>query len=215
LTRLLIAERKKENYMNFLEEKILTDGVIKPGNILKVDSFLNHQIDVDIIRQIAYELKRRFKGVDVTKILTIEASGIAIATLLGDLYDVPVVFAKKGETANSTDDKYVSQAYSFTHKKMNNVFISRPYLHEGEKVLIVDDFLADGQAVHALIDLIGQAHAEVAGIGIAIEKGQQEGGRRLRSEGYRLESIAIIEAMDCEKQTVCFRDQFEHNNGLT
>jgi xanthine phosphoribosyltransferase len=98
---------------------------------------------------------------------------------------------------------------------MNNVFISRPYLHEGEKVLIVDDFLADGQAVHALIDLIGQAHAEVAGIGIAIEKGQQEGGRRLRSEGYRLESIAIIEAMDCEKQTVCFRDQFEHNNGLT
>ena len=136
--------------MNFLEEKILIDGVIKPGNILKVDSFLNHQIDIDIIRQIAYEFKRRFKGTEVNKVLTIEASGIAIATLLGDLYDVPVVFAKKSETANSTDDKYVAEAYSFTHKKLNNVFISRPYLHATDKVLIVDDFLADGQAAHAL-----------------------------------------------------------------
>ena len=132
--------------MNFLEEKILTDGVIKQGNILKVDNFLNHQIEIDIMRQMAYEFKRRFKGVEVNKVLTIEASGIAIATLLGDLYDVPVVFAKKSETANSTDDKYMSQAYSFTHKQMNNVFISRPYLNEGEKVLIVDDFLADGNA---------------------------------------------------------------------
>ncbi len=195
--------------MNFLEEKILTDGVIKSGNILKVDSFLNHQIDIDVMRQVAYEFKRRFKGIRVDRILTIEASGIAIATLLGNLYDVPVVFAKKSETANSTDDKYMSQAYSFTHKKLNNVFISRPYLHAGENVLIVDDFLADGEAVHALIDLVHQAGGEVAGIGIAIEKGQQKGGRELRDEGYRIESIAIIESMDWEKQTIRFRKQAE------
>ena len=201
--------------MNFLEEKILMDGVIKPENILKVDSFLNHQIDIDIMRQMAYELKRRFRGVEVDKVLTIEASGIAIATLLGDLYDVPVVFAKKSETANSTDNKYVAQAYSFTHKKMNNVFISRPYLHTGEKVLIVDDFLADGQAVHALIDLVHQAGGEVAGIGIAIEKGQQKGGRELREEGYHLESIAIIESMNWETQTIQFREQQEMSLGKT
>ena len=201
--------------MNFLEEKILTDGVIKPGNILKVDNFLNHQIEIDIMRQMAYEFKRRFKGVEVNKVLTIEASGIAIATLLGDLYDVPVVFAKKSETANSTDDKYMSQAYSFTHKQMNNVFISRPYLNEGEKVLIVDDFLADGQAMHALIDLVHQAGGEVAGIGIAIEKGQQAGGKTLREEGYHLESIAIIDTMDWETQTIRFRKQPEIKLGKT
>jgi len=193
--------------MNFLEEKILSDGVVKPGDILKVDSFLNHQIDIGIIRQIANEFQRRFSGVEVDKVLTIEASGIAIATLLGALYDVPVVFAKKGETANCTDDKYVSQAYSFTHKKMNTVFVSRPYLNKGERVLIVDDFMADGKAAHALIDLVHQAGGEVAGIGIAIEKGQQQGGRTLREEGYRLESIAIVEAMDAETQTIRFRPQ--------
>ena len=193
--------------MNFLEEKILQDGVIKEGNILKVDSFLNHQIDIDIMRQMAYEFKRRFRGVEVNKILTIEASGIAIATLLGHLYDVPVVFAKKSQTANSTDDKYVAQAYSFTHKKMNNVFISKPYLKSTDKVLIVDDFLADGQAAHALIDLVHQAGAEVAGIGIAVEKGQQKGGGELRSEGYWLESLAIVEQMDWQTQTIKFREQ--------
>ncbi len=191
--------------MNFLEEKILEDGIIKEGNILKVDNFLNHQIDVDIIRQIAYEIKRRFRGEEVNKILTIEASGIAIATLLGDLYDVPVVFAKKGETANCTDDKYVSQAYSFTHKRSNNVFVSRPYLSADDKVLIVDDFLADGQASKALIDIVHQAGGQVVGLGIAIEKGQQQGGRMLREEGYHLESIAIIESMDYEKQEIIFR----------
>lgn len=195
--------------MNFLEEKILQDGVIKEGNILKVDSFLNHQIDIDIMRQMAYEFKRRFKGVEVNKVLTIEASGIAIATLLGHLYDVPVVFAKKNQTANSTDDKYISQAYSFTHKKMNNVFVSKPYLHDTDKVLIVDDFLADGQAAHALIDIVHQAGGQVAGIGIAIEKGQQPGGTLLRNEGYRVESIAIVESMDWESQTIKFRKQPE------
>lgn len=193
--------------MNFLEEKILLDGVIKEGNILKVDSFLNHQIDIDIMRQMAYEFKRCFHGIEVNKVLTIEASGIAIATLLGDLYDVPVVFAKKSETANSTDDKYVSQAYSFTHKRMNNVFISKPYLSSTDKVLIVDDFLADGEAAHALIDLVHQAGGKVAGLGIAIEKGQQKGGSELRKEGYRVESIAIVETMDWKTQTIKFRDQ--------
>lgn len=193
--------------MNFLEEKILSDGVVKTGNILKVDNFLNHQIDIHVIRQIAQELKRRFEGERIDKVITIESSGITIATLLGDLYGVPVVFAKKGETANSTDDKYVSQAYSFTHKRMNQVFISRPYLHTGERVLIVDDFLADGQAVHALIDIVQQASAEVVGIGIAIEKEQQQGGYDLRNEGYHLESIAIVESMNPETQTIRFRQQ--------
>ena len=191
--------------MNFLEERILSDGNIKQGNILKIDNFLNHQIDVDIMRQIAYELKRRFCGVEVNKILTIEASGIAIATMLGDVYNVPVVFAKKSETANSTDDNYVSHAYSFTHKKMNKVFVSKPYLHPTDKVLIVDDFLAEGQAVHALIDLVHQAGGEVAGIGIAVEKGQQKGGATLREEGYRLESIAIIDEMNWETQEIDYR----------
>lgn len=193
--------------MNFLEEKILQCGTIKEGNILKVDSFLNHQIDIDIMRQMAYEFKRRFRGKEVNKILTIEASGIAIATLLGDLYDVPVVFAKKSQTANSTDDKYMSQAYSFTHKKLNNVFISKPYLHEWDKVLVVDDFLADGEAMHALIDLVHQAGGEVVGIGIAVEKGQQRGGSILRSEGFQVESIAIVEEMDWQTQTIRFRHQ--------
>ena len=190
--------------MNFLEEKILKDGIIVQGNILKIDSFLNHQIDIGIIRQIASELKRRFSGVVVNKVLTIEASGIAIATMLGNLYDVPVVFAKKSETANSTDDKYMSQAYSFTHKKMNSVFVSKPYLHPTDRVLIVDDFLADGQAVHSLIDLVHQAGGKVVGIGIAVEKGQQKGGRELREEGYQVESIATIKEMDWETQTVTF-----------
>ena len=194
--------------MNFLEEKILSDGNVKQGNILKIDNFLNHQIDIDIIRQIAYELKRRFRGVEVNKILTIEASGIAIATMLGHVYDVPIVFAKKSETANSTDNKYMSQAYSFTHKKMNNVLVSKPYLHATDKVLIVDDFLADGQAMHALIDLVRQAGGEVVGIGIAVEKGQQKGGAMLREEGYHLESIAIIDEMNWETQEIKFR-----NNG--
>lgn len=193
--------------MNFLEERIASDGIIKPGDILKIDNFLNHQIDIGIIRQIAVELKQRFSGVEVNKVLTIEASGIAIATMLGNLYDVPVVFAKKSETANSTDSKYVSQAFSFTHKKMNHVFVSKPYLHPTDHVLIVDDFLADGQAVRALIDLVHQAGGKVAGIGIAVEKGQQKGGRQLREEGYHLESIAIIDEMDWETQTIRFREQ--------
>ena len=192
--------------MNFLEEKILSDATIKEGNILKIDNFLNHQIDIDIIRQIAYEIKRRFKGKEVTKILTIEASGIAIATLLGEIYDIPVVFAKKGETANSTDDKYIAQAYSFTHKKHNNVFVSKPYMLPGEKVLIVDDFLADGQAMGALVDIVHQAGAEVVGLAVAVEKGQQNGGKNLRAKGYQVESVAIIDSMDYKTGKIVFRN---------
>ncbi len=197
--------------MNFLEEKIVSDGVVRPGNILKIDNFLNHQIDIGIIRQIASELKRRFCGVEVNKILTIEASGIAMATMLGHLYDVPVVFAKKSETANSVDTKYVSHAYSFTHKQENKVFVSKPYLQPTDRVLIVDDFLADGQAVHALIDLVQQAGGKVVGIGIAVEKGQQKGGRLLREEGFQLESIAIIEDMNWETQEILFREEGVNN----
>ena len=191
-----------------MEEKIITDGIIKAGNLLKVDNFLNHQIDIDIIRQIAYELKRRFRGETINKILTIEASGIAIATMLGHLYDVPVVFAKKSQTTNSTDDKYMAEAYSFTHQRNNQVFVSRPYLSDTDRVLIVDDFLADGQACMALINLVHQAGGEVVGIGIAIEKGQQPGGDLLRSEGYHLESIAIIDSMDDETQSIRFRSEY-------
>ncbi len=190
--------------MNFLEEKILADGKVKSGDILKVDSFLNHQIDIDIMRQIGYELKRRFRGTCITKILTIEASGIAIAAFLGDLFDVPVVFAKKGETANSTDDKYMSTAFSFTHKQANHIFVSKPYMLSTDKVLIVDDFLATGEAMQSLIDIVKQAGAEVAGIGVAIEKGYQAGGRLLREQGYRLESIAIINAMNAETGEIEF-----------
>ena len=147
--------RIKTCIMNYLEEKILSEGIIRPGNILKIDSFLNHQFQMDVMRFIAQEFKRRFDGVKVTKVLTIEASGIAIATMLGHYLDVPVVFAKKSETLNSSDDKYVAQAYSFTHKKQNNVFVSVPYLSASDHILIVDDFLAEGEATHALID-IGQ-----------------------------------------------------------
>lgn len=191
--------------MNFLEEKIIADGKVYPGNVLKVDNFINHQVDIDIMRQSACEFKRRYKGVQVDKVLTIESSGIAIAMMLANMYDVPVVFAKKGETVNSTDDKYMSQAYSFTHKKMNNIFVSRPYLTKGERILIIDDFLADGQAAGALIDIVNQAGGEVVGLGMLIEKGQQKGGENLRKAGHRVESITIIDSMDYETQTINFR----------
>ena len=198
---------QKIAFMNYLEQKILSDGIIKPGNILKIDNFLNHQIDINVMREIAQEFKNRYAGVEVNKILTIEASGIAIATMLGHYIDVPVVFAKKGESLNSTDIKYISQAYSFTHRQRNKVLVSVPYLSATDKILIVDDFLAEGEAVHALIDIVHQAGATVAGIGIAVEKGYQKGGKELRAEGYRLESIAIIEDMDYDTQTIRFREQ--------
>ena len=183
--------------MNFLEEKILMDGTIKQGNLLKIDNFLNHQIDINIMRQIANEIKHRFQDVEVNKVLTIEASGIAIATMVGCLFDVAIV----------SEDKYESLAYSFTHKKINYVFVSKPYLQATDKVLIVDDFLADGQASLALIDIVHQAGAQLSGIGIAVEKGWQKGGNILREMGVRLESIAIVEEMDWETQSIRFRNQ--------
>ena len=192
--------------MNYLEQKILQECEVRPGNILKIDSFLNHQIQMDVMRFITLEFKRRFADTKITKILTIEASGIAIATMLGNSLDVPVVFAKKGQTLNSSDDKYMSHAYSFTHKMQNMVFVSVPYLSASDHLLIVDDFLAEGEAMHALIDIARQAGATITGIGIAVEKGNQNGGRILREEGYHLESLAIIEEMNYETQTIKFRE---------
>ena len=193
--------------MNFLEKKILSDGVIKEGNILKVDSFLNHQIDIGLLVQIAEEFKRRFAGEEVTKILTIEASGIAIASIAALYFKVPILFAKKSHSVNVDDDKYVAEAYSFTHKCTNQVFVSRRYLSPDDKVLIIDDFMAQGSAMLALTDIVRQAGATVAGIGIAIEKGVQEGGDIIRSKGFHLESIAIVDGMDAATNTIKFREQ--------
>jgi len=194
--------------MNFLEEKILSDGVVKEGNILKVDNFLNHLIDMDTMDQIAREFKRRFDGKEVTKILTIEASGIAIACTTARYFgNVPVLFAKKSHSVNVDDDKYTAQAYSFTHKQMNQVFVSKRYLQSTDKVLIVDDFMAQGAAMLALTDIVKQAGAEVVGIGIAVEKGVQEGGELIRSKGYQLESIAIVDEMQANPRSIKFRAQ--------
>ncbi|MCR5029212.1 MAG: xanthine phosphoribosyltransferase [Fibrobacter sp.] len=193
--------------MNFLEAKILADGVVKPGNVLKVDSFLNHQIDIRLMKKIGEEIKRRFSGEEFNKVLTIESSGIAIASAVAYVNEIPVVFAKKSQTVNSTDDKYVAKAYSFTHKKMNDIFVSKPYLKPTDKVLIVDDFMANGEACNALIDLVKQAGATLVGIGIAIEKGMQPGGAKLREAGIHLESIAIVDSMDAESGFIQFREQ--------
>lgn len=192
--------------MNFLEERIKRDGIIKPGNILKVDSFLNHQIDVSLMDKIGEEFKRRFDGIEVTKILTIEASGIGLACLVARHFgNVPVVFAKKTQTVVQDEDKYMADVMSFTHKVNNHVFVSKKYVSEEDKVLIIDDFMAHGQAALGLIEICRQAGATVEGIGIAIEKGFQNGGDELRAKGYKLESIAIVEKMDAEKGTIEFR----------
>ncbi|MBR6913481.1 MAG: xanthine phosphoribosyltransferase [Treponema sp.] len=192
--------------MNFLEERIKKDGIIKPGNILKVDSFLNHQIDVALMDKIGAEFKRRFEGIEVTKILTIEASGIGLACLVARHFgDVPVVFAKKTQTVVQDDDKYMSDVMSFTHKVNNHVFVTKKYISTNDKILIIDDFMAHGQAALGLIEICRQAGATVSGIGIAIEKGFQSGGQTLRDKGFKLESIAIVEKMDAEKGEIEFR----------
>ncbi len=192
--------------MNFLEERIKKDGIIKPGNILKVDSFLNHQIDVALMDKIGAEFKRRFDGIEVTKILTIEASGIGLACLVARHFgDVPVVFAKKTQTVVQDDDKYMSDVMSFTHKVNNHVFVTKKYISPNDKILIIDDFMAHGQAALGLIEICRQAGATVSGIGIAIEKGFQSGGQTLRDKGFKLESIAIVEKMDAEKGEIEFR----------
>ncbi len=193
--------------MNFLEERILQDGVVKAGNVLKVDSFLNHQIDVALLDEIAREFKRRFAGKPVTKVLTIEASGIAIACAVAREFGVPVVFAKKSKSVNLDGEMYVAEVESFTHKKTNRVVVAKKFLSPQDHVLIVDDFLANGCALQGLISIVDSADAVVEGLGIAIEKGFQEGGYRLRNLGYHLESLAIVEAMDADTGAITFRQQ--------
>ena len=193
--------------MNFLEERILKDGLVKEGNVLKVDSFLNHQMDVELLDEIGAEFKRRFAGIDITKVLTIEASGIGIACFVAKHLAVPMVFAKKSKSVNIDGDVLVAEVESFTHKNRNNVIVSKRFLGEGDKVLIIDDFLANGCALQGLISITESAGATVAGIGIAIEKGFQIGGRVIRNLGYKLESLAIVDAMDAKSGTVTFREQ--------
>lgn len=193
--------------MNFLEERILKDGIVKEGNVLKVDSFLNHQMDVKLLDEMGKEFYNRFKDKKITKILTIEASGIAIACAAAKYFDVPVVFAKKSKSVNIDGDMYVTEVESFTHKNKNQVIVSKRFLNADDKVLIIDDFLANGCALQGLISITESAGAEVMGIGIAIEKGFQIGGRVIRNLGYKLESLAIVDSMDAEAGTVQFRKQ--------
>ena len=193
--------------MNFLEERIARDGVVKPGNILKVDSFLNHQLDVALLDQIGEEFKRRFAGVPVTKVLTIEASGIAMAYPVAKAFGVPLVFAKKAQSVNLDGEMYVAEVDSFTHKRKNMVIVAKKYLSPEDHVLIIDDFLANGCALQGLISIVEGAEATVEGCGIVIEKGFQEGGERIRNLGYRLESLAIVDAMDAETGSISFREQ--------
>ncbi|MBR2388530.1 MAG: xanthine phosphoribosyltransferase [Clostridia bacterium] len=193
--------------MNFLEERIVKDGIVKEGNVLKVDSFLNHQMDVELLDKIGEEFHRRFAGKEVTKVLTIEASGIAIAYATARYFGVPMVFAKKAKSINIDGDMYTAEVESFTHKNKNQVIVSKKFLSSEDKVLIVDDFLANGCALQGLISITEAAGASVAGIGIVIEKGFQYGGRSIRNLGYQLESLAIVESMDAATKTIVFREQ--------
>ena len=191
--------------MNCLEERILKDGVVKEGNILKVDSFLNHQMDVKLFDEMAIEYQKRVEGKEINKILTIEASGIGIASVVALRFGVPVVFAKKTQSVNLDGEMYTAEVESFTHKNINNVIVSKKFIGPEDKVLIIDDFLANGCALMGLIQIVSQAGATVAGIGIAIEKGFQPGGQIIRNLGYQLESLAIVESMDAKTGTVVFR----------
>jgi len=193
--------------MNFLEERIVRDGVVKPGNVLKVDSFLNHQIDVALVDEMAKEFRRRFDGRPVTKVLTIETSGIAIAMAVAREFGVPMVFAKKSKSVNLDGEMYVAEVESFTHKKTNRVVVAKKYISPEDHVLIIDDFLANGCALQGLISIVDSADATVEGLGIVIEKGFQEGGYRIRNLGYHLESLAIVESMDPETGSITFREE--------
>ena len=193
--------------MNFLEERILKDGIIKEGNVLKVDSFLNHQMDIDLFNEIGREFKKRFEGKEINKILTIEASGIGIACIAAQHFHVPVVFAKKSQSINLEGEMLVAEVESFTHTCKNNVIVAKKFLNPEDKVLIIDDFLANGCALQGLIQIVQSAGASVEGIGIVIEKGFQSGGRIIRNLGFQLESLAIIEKMDVEDGSVVFREQ--------
>ena len=193
--------------MNFLEERIAKDGIVKEGNVLKVDSFLNHQMDIRLFDEMGAEFKRRFADANINKILTIEASGIGIACIAARHFDVPVVFAKKSKSINIDGDMYVAEVESFTHKCKNQVIVSRKFLGPEDHVLIIDDFLANGCALQGLISIVTEAGGTVEGIGIAIEKGFQNGGRIIRNLGYHLESLAIVDSMDAATGSITFRDQ--------
>lgn len=193
--------------MNFLEERIVKDGIVKPGNVLKVDSFLNHQMDIALMERIGQEFKRRFADKPITKVLTIEASGIGIACFVAKEFGVPMVFAKKSKSINLEGEMYVAEVESFTHKNKNQVIVSRKFLGPTDHLLIIDDFLANGCALQGLISIAESAGATVEGLGIVIEKGFQIGGRVIRNLGYPLESLAIIDAMDSETGHITFRPQ--------
>lgn len=193
--------------MNALEQRIMTDGIVKEGNVLKVDSFLNHQMDVALFDWMGQEFQRRFAGKQITKILTIEASGIGIACVVARYFQVPVVFAKKSKTSNLDADVYVTEVHSFTHNCTNQVIVSKKFLNKDDHVLIIDDFLANGCALEGLISIVKEAGAVVEGIGIAVEKGFQPGGDKIRGMGYHLESLAIVEEMQPESGKIFFRKQ--------
>ena len=193
--------------MNFLEERIQKDGIVKAGNVLKVDSFLNHQMDIALMEEIGREFKRRFADCPVTKVLTIEASGIGIACFVAKEFGVPMVFAKKSKSINLDGQMYVAEVESFTHKNRNQVIVSKKFLNSDDHLLIIDDFLANGCALQGLISIAEAAGAAVEGLGIVIEKGFQIGGQVLRNLGYRLESLAIVDAMDAETGAIRFREQ--------
>jgi xanthine phosphoribosyltransferase len=197
----------REGFMKELEEKIRREGQVRPGNILKVDGFLNHRMDIDFINEMGKEFKRLFSDRPINKILTIEASGIGIACITAQYFHVPVVFAKKSQSINLDGSLYTTKVQSFTHKKVYDVIVSKKYLTPDDHILVIDDFLANGCAVNGLIDLIGEAGATLEGVGICIEKGFQKGGKELRERGVNLHSLAIIDSMS--DNDVVFRQQDE------
>ena len=192
--------------MQILKDRIRKDGVIKSGDVLKVDRFLNHQMDVELFAEIGKELKRRFSDCEINKILTIEASGIGIACIVAQSFGCPVVFAKKNKTKNIAGEVYTSKVESFTHGRVYDIFVSKEFLGPDDKVLLIDDFLANGKALEGLIDLVNESGAELVGAGIVIEKGFQRGGDAIRSKGVRLESLAIVDSMDEKTGEIVFRD---------
>lgn len=193
--------------MNCLEARIVKDGVVKEGNVLKVDSFLNHQMDTELFNEMGKEWKKRFEGKNITKILTIEASGIGIACIVAQHFGVPVVFAKKAKSINLDGEMYTAEVESFTHKTTNQIIVAKKFIDENDRILLIDDFLANGCALLGLIKVVKEAGATVEGIGIAIEKGFQIGGQTIRDLGYQLESLAIVDEMNWETGEIKFREQ--------
>lgn len=200
-----MSERGESAEMKLLEERIRKDGTVKAGNVLKVDSFLNHQMDIDLFNEMGKEWARLFADCPITKILTVEASGIGIACVAAQHFHVPVVFAKKTQSLNIDGEVYTTKIQSFTHKRVYDVIVSKKFLSPEDHVLIIDDFLANGCALEGLIEIVQKAGATVEGIGIAVEKGFQKGGDLIRSKGVRLESLAIVESMDAETGEITFR----------